>query len=195
MSEPEINMIASLLSLSLGIGLSAACGFRVFVPLLIMNLAARGEWLTLGDRFQWIASDAALVAAVAATVLEIGAYYIPWLDNLLDLVATPAAVIAGILVTASVVTGMSPLLRWSLAVIAGGGAAAAVQSVTVAGRQASSVMTAGFGNPLLSTIESGSAVALSLMAIVAPLLAVVLTIVMALVIGRWVRRRRSVVTA
>jgi len=190
-----MEMISSLLSVFLGVGLSAACGFRVFVPLLVMNLAARGEWLTLGERFQWIATDAALVALVAATLLEVGAYYIPWLDNLLDLVATPMAVIAGILVTASVVTGMSPLLRWSLAVIAGGGAAATVQTITVGTRQASSLMTAGLGNPVVSTIEAGSAVVLSLVAIVAPLVAVAATVVLVWVVGRWVRRRRSVVTA
>src|SRR5207237_3050664 len=100
-----------ILSLCIGVGLSAACGFRVFVPLLIMSIAAHAGHLTLAPAFQWIGSPAALLAFSAATILVIGAYYIPWLDHLLDVLATPAAVVAGSIITASIITGMSPFLR------------------------------------------------------------------------------------
>src|SRR5437764_9696014 len=121
----------TLLSICVGIGLSAACGFRVFVPLVIMSVAALTGHLTLARGFEWIGSYPALVAFAVATCLEIAGYYIPWVDHLLDTVATPAAIIAGTLVSASLVADVSPLLRWALAIIAGGGAAGMVQATTV----------------------------------------------------------------
>ena len=93
-------------------------------------MAAQTGHLTLAGGFDWIGSKPALVVFAAATLLEVLAYYVPWIDNLLDVVAGPAAVVAGIVITASVVTDVDPLLRWSLAVIAGGGAAAATQGAT-----------------------------------------------------------------
>jgi hypothetical protein len=164
----------TLLSICLGIGLSAACGFRVFVPLLVMNLAALTGHLHLAHGFEWLGSYPALVAFSVATVLEIAGYYIPWLDHLLDTIATPAAVIAGTIVTASMVTDMSPFLRWTLAAIAGGGAAGLVQGTTVVTRGASTATTGGLGNPVVATLELTGAVATSVLAIVAPILALAL---------------------
>ena len=183
----------TLLSLSIGLGLSAAVGFRIFVPLLVMSLAARTGYLELGSGFDWIASAPALIAFALATVLEIGAYYIPFLDNLLDTIAGPAAVLAGILVSASVVTGMDPFLRWTLAVIAGGGIAGTVQGLTTGARGVSTVTTGGIGNPVLSTLELGGSAALSLLAIVLPLLAlagVLVLVAMLIALGRRRANRR-----
>ncbi len=103
------------LGICLGIGLSAACGFRVFVPMFIMSLASKAGYLDPADGFGWMSSWGAVTAFGTATVLETGAYYIPWLDNLLDSVTTPAAIIAGAVATASVVTGTDPLIQWSAA--------------------------------------------------------------------------------
>jgi hypothetical protein len=161
----------TLLSMCVGIGLSAACGFRVFVPLLVMSLASHTGHLTLSPGFEWIGTAPALVAFALATCLEIAGYYVPWVDNLLDSIATPAAVVAGIIVTASAVSGMSPFLKWALAVIAGGGVAATVHVATGITRGASSLTTAGLGNPLVATLEVGGAMILSLLAIVLPVLA------------------------
>ena len=129
-----------MLSICIGVGLSAACGFRVFVPLLMMSIASLSGHLTLAQSFQWIGSYPALIAFSVATALEVAAYYVPWLDHILDVLATPMAIIAGIVVTASVVTGMSPFLKWTLAVIAGGGVAGLVQGTTVAARTASTAL-------------------------------------------------------
>ncbi len=178
----------TLLSICLGLGLSAACGFRVFVPLLVVNLAARAGWLSLAGELSWMGETPALVAFGVATVLEVSAYFIPWLDNLLDSVATPAAVVAGAVVTASVVTGMDPALKWMLAVIAGGGVAGAVQTATVGGRMVSSVATAGLGNPLVATMELLSSFSLSVVSLLVPVLAAGL--VLGLLIFMWRRRRR-----
>src|SRR6266478_8524849 len=129
----------TLLSICVGIGLSAACGFRVFVPLLVMSIAALCGHLTLAHGFEWIGTYPAVVAFAVATCLEIAGYYIPWVDHLLDTIATPAALVAGTLVTASAVTDISPFLKWTLAVIAGGGSAGLVQGATVIMRGASTV--------------------------------------------------------
>lgn len=158
----------TLLSMCVGIALSAACGFRVFVPLFVMSLASQAGHLALSPGFEWIGTSPALVAFAIATCLEIAGYYVPWVDNVLDTIATPAAIVAGIMVTASAVSGLSPFLKWALAVIAGGGAAATVQVATGMTRGTSSLATGGLGNPLIATLEVGGAMILSLLAIMLP---------------------------
>src|SRR4029453_10525233 len=141
----------SLLGVPPGVALSTAAGLRVFVPLLLTGLAARLGYLTLTPSMTWIGSDAALPAFAAAAVLEVGASYVPWLENVLDAVGTPAAITAGVITTAAVTPELSPLLRWTLAIVAGGGAAGLVQGGTALLRLKSSAFTAGVGNPVLAT--------------------------------------------
>jgi Domain of unknown function (DUF4126) len=162
---------ATFLSLLVGAGLAAASGFRVFVPLLVMSVAARAGHLQLAAGFGWIASGPALTAFAAATILEIVAYLIPYVGHLLDVLAAPAAFVAGTLVTASSVIGMSPFLRWSLAIIAGGGLATLVHAATGATRAASTATTGGLGNPAVAAAEAGGSTLLSVLAIAAPVLA------------------------
>jgi len=140
----------------------------------------------------WMGDTAALWAFGVATVLEIGAYYVPWLDNLLDSVATPAAVVSGAIVTASVVADVDPALKWMLAVIAGGGVAGVVQTATVGGRVLSSITTAGLGNPLVATVELFSSFFLSILAVMAPVLAALFVLLLLLLLWRRRRRRRAV---
>jgi hypothetical protein len=180
----------TLLSLALGVGLAAACGFRVFVPLLVAGAAARLDYISLHGGFAWLESDPALLAFGAATLLEIAAYYVPWLDNLLDGAAGPLAVTAGVLVAAAVVEG-DPLLRWTLAVVAGGGAAAGVQFLTTAARALSSAATAGFGNWIVSTVEALGALLLSVLAVAVPLLAAAAALLVLGIAWSRVRARRA----
>ena len=184
-----------LTSLLIGLGLSAACGFRVFVPPLVMSAAALSGQLTLTPEFAWMGSYAALVAFGAATVLEVGGYYVPWLDNLLDAIATPAAIVAGTIMTASMVSDMGPLLSWSIGLIGGGGVAGVVQGATVLVRGTSTATTAGLGNPGVSTGEAVGSVALSVLAIAAPIIGAVLVALLLVFairrILRWRRRRAS----
>jgi len=183
--------LETLLSVCLGLGLSAACGFRVFVPFLVMNLAARAGYLELGGSFEWMAGTPALVMFAAATVLEVGGYYVPWLDNLLDSVATPMAAVAGVVVSASVVTGIDPAFKWPLAVIAGGGLAGAVQATTVAARAASTLATGGLANPLVSTVEAGASFGLTVLALILPVVATVAVVVLFILLRRSLWRRRT----
>ena len=163
-----------LASVAVGIGLAAACGFRLFVPFLVLGIAARLGEVPLTSGFAWLASNEALLALTVATVLEAAAYKVPWLDHLLDLLASPAAVLAGMLASAAVVTDLPPLLRWGAIVIGGGGAAALVQGMTVLARVKSTVTTGGLGNPLVALWELGSAFVTSVLAVLAPLLALLL---------------------
>ncbi len=174
----------TLIGITVGIGLSAACGFRVFVPLLVMNLASLTGHLHLASDFEWIGGTAATIIFATAAIVEVLAYYIPWLDHILDAVTTPAAMIAGVVATASVVTNVSPLLKWTLAIIAGGGAAALVQGATSTLRLKSTAVTGGVGNPLVATGEWIGAIITALLAIIVPVICLVLILLLVILVVR-----------
>jgi hypothetical protein len=179
-----------LLPLALGIGLAAATGFRVFLPLLIMGLAVRGEYLPVSAGFEWVATTPALLMFGVAAIVEIIAYYVPVLDNLLDGIAGPLAVGAGIAVTASVLGDVPPMWKWTLAIIAGGGAAAATQGATTMLRGTSTVFTGGLGNPALATAEILGALLLSLLAILLPYLAALAAVIFIIITWRMILKAR-----
>jgi hypothetical protein len=188
MAEINVFSLDTLLSIGVGLGLAAAAGFRVFVPLFVLSLAARAGYVPLSSGFEWIASTPALLAFGTATVFEIGAYYVPWLDNLLDTLAAPAAIVAGVVASASVMTDLPPVLKWSIALIGGGAAAGAVQTSPSLLRLKSTATTAGLANPILATTELVGSVTTSVLAIVLPLLALLLIAVVLYVIYRVSRR-------
>ena len=181
----------TILAICVGIGLSAACGFRVFVPLLALGLSTKLGILHPGPSFAWLGSWPALLALALATMLEIGAYYIPWLDNLLDTLMTPLAVIAGVLTTAALTGDLPPLLQWALALIAGGGVSGLVQSGTVALRAGSTATTLGLANPLVSTLELLGSIALVLVSLLLPFLALALALLVLFKMAKALLRRRQ----
>lgn len=162
----------ALIGVAVGLGLAAAAGFRMFVPLLAAAIAAKTGVLTLSPGFQWLATTPALAALGTATILEVAAYSVPWLDQLLDVLATPAAMAAGMLAAASVVVDLPPVLKWG-AVLLAGGAAGATQGATVFTRFKSTTLTGGVGNPLVATLELIGAVVTSALAIFLPVLTLV----------------------
>ncbi len=182
----------TILGLCIGIGLSAACGFRVFVPLLVMSIASLMGWFEPMKGFEWLAMPSVCIALAVATVFEIGAYYIPWVDNLLDTIATPSAMIAGTLTTMAASTGeMSQFASWASAIIVGGGTATAVQMSTVAVRGISTATTGGIANPLVSTGEWISALVVSVMAFVVPVLVVIVGFILMIIVIRWVMKKKK----
>jgi Domain of unknown function (DUF4126) len=174
MIAPEIPDFA--LSIVLGIGLAAATGFRVFLPMLIMSGAAYTGHLPLDNSFAWLATPSAMTMLGVAAVAEILAYYVPGVDNLLDALATPAAFIAGTVVSAAVITDLPPMVKWTAAVIAGGGVAGITQGVTAMLRAKSTIFTGGLGNPVIATAELAGALLISLLTLAAPLAALALVI-------------------
>lgn len=172
----------NLLGICIGIGLAASCGFRVFVPLLVTSIAAYSGDVQLAHGFEWLASPEAITAFTIATVLEITGYYVPWVDNLLDTVGAPLAGIAGTILASSMITDVSPFLQWSLGLIAGGGTAAVTHVGFATVRGASSALTGGLGNPVVSTVENVGAVVMSILAIIVPLLVIASIVVAAFLI-------------
>ncbi len=178
-------------SILVGLGLAAACGFRVFVPLLIAGLAARFGGMNVAPGFHWLAGTPALVAFAVATGVEIVGYYVPWIDNLLDALAAPVAVVAGMLLMASTLVDCGPFLHWTLAVLAGGGTAAVFQGLTTVARQVSSISTGGLGNPVLATVEGGSSALLAVLAVTVPIAALVMIALLLLLILKLLPLRRT----
>lgn len=176
------------LSLVLGIGLAAATGFRVFLPMLIVSAGAYTGHLPLAESFSWLGTSSALIMLGVATIVEILAYYIPGLDNLLDALATPAALVAGTIVSAAVMTDVPPMVKWTAAVIAGGGIAGITQGAIAMLRANSTVWTGGLGNFIIATAELAGALVVSFLALAAPVAALALVILFLWLTTRLLRR-------
>ena len=179
----------TLVEICLGVSLAAACGLRVFVPPLVMGIMVRLGVLHLAGGAAWMAGTPALVALGVATLLEVTAYHVPWLDNALDLMAGPIAILAGIAVSFAVLSNEDPLVRWTLALVAGGGAAAGVQAVTTLARHVSSLTTGGLLHPVLAFAEAFLPFTLSVLAILLPLVAILLGLALLTIFLR--RRARA----
>ena len=174
--------LETIISICLGIGLSASVGFRVFLPLFALSLAAYFNIWQLNDSWQWLGSTTALLTLGVATLVEISAYFIPYVDNLLDTVSVPLAALAGTAVMLSTVSDLSPVITWALAIIAGGGTAAAISGTSSATRLTATATTGGIANPLVSTIETGTSIVMALVSIFLPFLAVVFVLILFFVI-------------
>ena len=158
-------MVETIASLFLGLGLAASVGFRVFLPLLVLSVATHYGVVPVNETWSWVGSSTAMIVFLAATVLEILAFYIPWIDNLLDTVAVPTAAIAGTAVMASTAVDVDPLWKWALAIIAGGGTASVIKGSNATARVASTSTTGGLGNPAISTAETVASAGLSVISI------------------------------
>lgn len=168
----------NLLSIFLGIGLSAACGFRIFIPFLILGITSSMGLLDLDPNFEWISSTLFIIIFAAFSLAEIIGYFNPWIDNMLDTVATPLSIIAGIILSLSVITGFDPIIQWAIAIIIGGGITANFQFLSVKARSVSSVFSSGFGNPVISGLELLISIMLSILSILFPLIAFLFVIVL-----------------
>lgn len=191
-----MEYMETLLGLLTGIALGATCGFRVTIPMLGVSIASMTGHMHLAHGFEWLGSPVAAISLGVATVAEIAAFYIPWLDHAFDVVAAPLAVAAGSILTASQIQDVSPYLQWTLAIIAGGGAATLFHLKTGAVRALSTATTGGIGNPVVSTAEAGVAVVGTFLTIALGWLAGLLFIVLCVwagyklirIIGKWIKR-------
>jgi hypothetical protein len=174
----------SLLSIGVGLALAAAAGFRVFVPLLALSLAARGGMIELSPSFAWLATTPASIALASAMILEIAAYYVPFFDNLLDTLTAPVAVLAGIVASASVLTDLPPWLQYTIAIVAAGGTAGAVHASTSILRLKSSAATAGLGNPVIATLELIGSIVIAVVGLLAPAIALIVVVAIVVVVTK-----------
>ena len=190
----EVTIIMATL---MGISLAAASGFRVFLPPFLLSLAARFNvvWFLdidlIGTQFEFFTSTLSIVVLGIATVAEFAAFYAPWIDNALDTIATPASILAGVAMTAIVLEGNDPIIQWTVAIVAGGGVAATIQSATVATRGLSSTFTFGLGNSAVATGENVASVALTLIAILIPFLSALFVLLMVALLLRMKRKKKE----
>ena len=190
----EVTIVMATL---MGISLAAASGFRVFLPPFLLSLAARFDviWFLdidlVGTQFEFFTSTLAIVVLGIATIAEFAGFYAPWVDNALDSIATPAAIIAGVSMTAIVLEGSDPVVQWAVAIIAGGGVAATIQAATVTTRSLSSTFTLGLGNSTVATGENVASIALTLIAILIPFISAFVVILVVALLFRVKRRRNA----
>ena len=190
----EVTIIMATL---MGISLAAASGFRVFLPPFLLSLAARFNvvWFLdidlIGTQFEFFTSTLSIVVLGIATVAEFAAFYAPWVDNALDTIATPASIMAGVAMTAIVLEGNDPIIQWTIAIVAGGGVAATIQSATVATRGLSSTFTFGLGNSAVATGENVASVALTLIAILIPFLSALFVLLIVALLLRMKRKKKE----
>lgn len=157
------------IGICLGLGLAASCGFRVFVPLLISNIASMTGIVNLGGGFEWMGSWPAFAIFLTATVAEIGAYYIPVIDNALDTISVPLAAVAGTLLSVTFITDVPPMVQWTLGIIVGGGSAAVIKSGASMARLKSTAFTAGWANWIIATFEHVTSFVMSVLTVLLPI--------------------------
>ena len=186
-----MDSVEIFLSICLGVGLAAAVGFRVFLPLLVLSLAGFYEFIPLNESWAWAGSLTAVITLGIATLVEIFGYYIPWFDNLLDTIAIPLAAVAGTAIMMATVSDLSPVVTWALAIIAGGGTAAAIKGNTSALRLTSTATTGGVANPLVATVETGVSTIMSLLSVIIAPLAFVLVLIIFYLIYKFYKKLRK----
>ena len=178
----DISYWSYALSAFIGIGLAAASGFRVFLPMFAVSLASYMGWISLPENFSWLAGIPTLIATGIAMISEILAYYLPYIDNLLDTINVPLATVAGSVLFASQFTTMDTFPQWALALIAGGGTAAAISSGFAGTRAASTATTGGLGNSVVATTETAGAGIMTILAMAAPIIAAICAVVLLIVV-------------
>jgi hypothetical protein len=198
----KINMLDNvpflpyIINAFIGVGLAAATGFRVFLPMFAVSLASYFHWIPMNDHFDWLAGLPTLITTGIATIVEILSYYIPLIDNLLDTISVPMATIAGSVLFASQFADLGTFPQWALALIAGGGTAATISSGFAGIRAASTATTGGLGNSVVGTTETAGAGIMSVLAMMAPIIAAVCTIILLVLVvffGRkaWRKLRKN----
>ena len=180
----------AIVALSIGLGLAAASGFRVFLPPMILSGAINLDLIAAGD-FEILDGWVIFAVLTVAVIVEVGGYLIPWVDNLLDVVATPAAAVAGVLMMGSMLDDFSPAVQWSMSVVAGGGVAGTVQTGTVAVRALSTGTTGGLANPIFAIFEAILAIIITILAILAPIIALVLVAIGLVYAVRFIQERKA----
>ena len=188
----QIPYLPYMLSAFIGIGLAAATGFRVFLPMFAVSLASYFNWIPTHESFEWLSGLPALITTGIATLAEVLAYYIPFIDNILDSISVPMATIAGSILFASQFADLGTFPQWGLALIAGGGTAATISTGFAGIRAASTATTGGLGNSAVGTTETAGAGIMAILAMIAPVIAAILaiiTLIVIIILGKKAYRR------
>ena len=183
-----VSVVELVVGVCAGVSLSAACGFRVFLPLLAVSIAVHFFGFKVNADFEWIGSWISIVSLATATIVEVAAYYLPCVDNILDIVNVPLAFVAGAVVMSGALPDVHPYLKWSIAGLLGGSVAGVTQLATTIIRGASTATTAGAGNNVVSSSENVCATIFSVGAILIPLLAIAIVMIFLCILGSRAKR-------
>jgi uncharacterized membrane protein len=186
------------LGILLGLGLSASTGLNTFLPLLLLSAAARFHvaGIELGAKFEWLTSDAAMITLIVACVIELIADKIPAVDHFLDSAGTFIRPIAGALASASVLTGLDPMVAAIIGIIVGAPTSLGLHTLKAGTRVASTATTFGCANPIISLIEDVISFSLSVIAIFLPIVVPLALAVLVYALYRLMKRiRRAVALA
>ena len=190
-SETTRQVFLIISCVIMGVGLSACCGFKVFVPPLILCILAKAGLVGLSGSFAWLGTWTAIAVLSIATVTETVAYFWPVVNNALDVVKTPAAAIVGTMVaSAAMSTEISPVVRWTMSVLAGGGTAAAISAGEAAIRAQLTAATAGVGCIIQNILETAVSTIISFLAVLVPVILGLVLLIAALAVLAWFLTRR-----
>jgi hypothetical protein len=191
-----VEPTAIVLAVLLGLGLSASTGLNTFLPLLLLAAAARFNiaGIELGQRFDWLSSDVAIIVLIVASIVEVIADKVPAVDHFLDSVGTFVRPLAATVATASVLTGadVNPTVAAVMGLMIGAPVSLGFHTLKAGTRVASSAATFGCANPILSLIEDAISLSLSLLAIFLPLavpIALALLVWLLWMVAKRIRRR------
>lgn len=185
-SVSDLSVFSAVMA---GICLSAAAGLRVFIPILALGLAGRFELLPISEQFMWMTTTPVLTIIGLAALMEVGSYYVPLVDNLLDVLATPAALAGGTVIVSSLLPEMNAAAQWGTAAVLGGGTAGVVQGSTVLARGLSTASTGGLGNPVVSTGETGGSLLAVVLALLVPVLFGMVVVIVVIALLMWLSRQ------
>lgn len=176
----------------LGLGLAAATGLRAFLPLLLLAVAARFQLfgIDLNSHVGWLGSNAAIATLAVATLVELAADKVPFLDHALSAIGTVTRPLAAVLAAGSVFAGVDPVVAAVAGIIIGAPTALAFHAAQTGTRVASTATTGGLANPVVSVVEDVLAFATALIAIALPLLVPVVLALLLWLIWRLVKAVR-----
>ena len=190
--DPTTITLAALL----GLGLSASTGLNTFLPLLLLSAAARFNiaGIELGQRFDWLSSDTAIVVLIIASIVEIIGDKIPAVDHFLDTIGTFARPAAASLGTASVLAGVNvdPTIAAIAGIMIGTPTSLGLHTLKAGTRVASSVTTLGCANPVISIVEDLISLGLTVLSIFAPIVVPIALAVLIWILWRVMKRVRAV---
>ena len=170
-------------------GLSGAAGLNAWIPLLVAGLLDRAGQLELADGYDVIATTPGLLVLGALFALDFVGDKVPAVDHVLHAIGSVVHPAAGAVVFAGpteLPTDIPSVVLFAL----GASVAGSLHATRATIRPASTTLTAGAGNPLLSLGEDITSAVLSVVAVFAPLLGALALIVVAVLAVLWLRRIR-----
>ena len=185
-----VNLIFALL---LGLGLSASTGLNTFLPLLLLAAAAKFQiaGITLGEKFEWLSSDVAIIVLIVACIAELIADKIPAVDHFLDSAGTFVRPLAGATAAASVLYDIDPMVAALVGIMMGAPTSLGFHTLKAGTRVASSATTFGCANPFISVLEDVFSLFLSIIAIFAPVIVPIVLGLFILVLWKLMKRIRA----